>query len=261
MMAFVYVLILCATVTIVDCLRLSNIDAGGRDHKVPLLTNSIPEVPPLFMGTDTVQVVPNPMMNQLAGFHPRKRDLKRKKLLRILGDYNRKYMSISKPVHTLHMSSAQQLDEKLLEDFKQLNLTYIADKANEMQHLISENITNLFQDWLLGLASCPVHYEWEDLGVLFWPRWIKKGLCKTEYSCSWPPGMHCVPAESRMVYLLRWHCVSAQHRRRSGKRRRNRKENGSKGKSKSIRSKGYGRLKCKWLKVPYPLTDECFCSC
>jgi hypothetical protein len=35
---------------------------------------------------------------------------------------------------------------------------------------------------------------------------IRKGKCSTEVSCSWPPGMSCVPTEGEVIGILRWNC-------------------------------------------------------
>jgi hypothetical protein len=73
----------------------------------------------------------------------------------------------------------------------------------------------LMEKWLLDKASCPVRFSWKDIGGLFWPRWIKLGECMSGNPCSWPPGMHCVPAESHTIYVLRWHC---RKRKRQGRK-------------------------------------------
>ncbi|VDP69825.1 unnamed protein product [Echinostoma caproni] len=67
----------------------------------------------------------------------------------------------------------------------------------------SEQIT-LMKEWLVQLATCRMDFMWEDLGPLFWPRWIRRGICVNTVSCSWPPGMRCLPSGSRMLKLLRW---------------------------------------------------------
>lgn len=66
----------------------------------------------------------------------------------------------------------------------------------------------MMRTWLVHRGSCSVEYVWSDLGKSFWPRWIKKGRCgRTDtMSCSWPPGMSCVPSSIRVLNLLRWHC-------------------------------------------------------
>ena len=111
---------------------------------------------------------------------------------------------------------------------------------------INPEALDVFEQWLVQKSACPVQFEWNDLGEYFWPRWIKHGTCqgggqqaKTS-GCSWPQGMNCVQDEVEMLQILRWHCRT----------RRN------KSSSKSLRKR-----KCKWYKVPYPVTSSCKCSC
>jgi noggin len=128
-------------------------------------------------------------------------------------------------------------------------------------------MVDVFEQWLIKKSSCPVTYTWTDLGDYFWPRFIKQGKCAGDDSgkrrgvsheeddydddddiddkpaaggCSWPEGMKCVQGESKVLHLLRWHC-----RRRK----------------KSSSTSGGQRRKCKWYKVPYPVTSSCKCAC
>jgi len=66
----------------------------------------------------------------------------------------------------------------------------------------------LMRTWLVHRSTCPVEYVWTDLGKSFWPRWIKNGRCgrSETMSCSWPPGMSCMPSSIKVLNLLRWHC-------------------------------------------------------
>ncbi|XP_038618199.1 noggin-2-like [Tachyglossus aculeatus] len=86
--------------------------------------------------------------------------------------------------------------------------------------------------WLWAYTSCPVVYTWKDLGLRFWPRYLREGSCPPERSCSLPQGMFCRPARSVPKTLLRWHC------------------------------QGWARHKyCTWIPVQYPVISECKCSC
>ncbi|ESO87394.1 hypothetical protein LOTGIDRAFT_127771 [Lottia gigantea] len=138
-------------------------------------------------------------------------------------------MSITQPVH-IHEIVSNKIDHKLVAEARHVNFT-IPGVPNSKQPNITSAMLSVFQDWLIQRGSCPVHFLWEDLGINFWPRWVKRGFCVDEDSCSWPPGMHCLPAEGKRIRLLRWQC-----------------------------KRKYG-MKCKWMKIPYPVTDECFCSC
>ncbi|KAK3091529.1 hypothetical protein FSP39_020544 [Pinctada imbricata] len=200
-------------------------------------------------------------------YAPKKKNLKKKRLLRKLGrDFDEKWMSISPPPpvednnDVIISETPVQIDLKLTHFYKDLNLTFL-DDSNKVVNLSHQHL-ELFRGWLLRHGSCPVTYVWEDLGVLFWPRWIRRGHCDATVSCSWPPGMSCVPAESKIIKLLRWNCK--RRRRKWRKRKHNRKTNSladDKNKNKSRDMKKLRGMKCKWLKVPFPIVDECFCSC
>ena len=134
---------------------------------------------------------------------------------------------------------------KLVEQVDQLKLNEELEALNggPSQSLDSSAIA-VFQQWLVRQSSCPVNFEWADLGEYFWPRWIRQGACQRseqynqQKGCSWPQGMHCVQGQVEMLQILRWHC----------RKRHN--------KSKSIKKR-----KCKWYKVPYPVTSSCKCAC
>uniref|UniRef100_UPI00358FF52F noggin-2-like isoform X2 n=1 Tax=Myxine glutinosa TaxID=7769 RepID=UPI00358FF52F len=86
--------------------------------------------------------------------------------------------------------------------------------------------------WLWANTHCPVAYTWKDLGVRFWPRFLKEGNCSSGRSCSFPEGMTCKQAKSVNKTLLRWHCQGwdPQHY-------------------------------CTWIRIQYPVISECKCSC
>ncbi|XP_061887852.1 noggin-3-like [Entelurus aequoreus] len=86
--------------------------------------------------------------------------------------------------------------------------------------------------WLWTRARCPVTRAWSDLGRRFWPRYVMAGSCSSERSCSMPEGMHCRPARSSHLTLLRWRCL----RRKAA-------------------------LRCAWIPVRYPVVSECKCAC
>lgn len=93
--------------------------------------------------------------------------------------------------------------ERLLEQFQELNLT------EEFKNLQPEllPLEDFIKSWLLKRSSCPVEFTWKDLGPTFWPRWVRKGDCLDRKGhCSFPTGMHCVPAATTTVHILRWQC-------------------------------------------------------
>lgn len=194
-------------------------------------------------------------------FSPKPEDLKLKRLIKKLGDdFNDNWMSIERPIHAdrndIVTISNSEIDDNLLKDYEALNMT-LTD-ANNVISNVSEKTINLFKRWLLLHGTCTVRFEWTDIGSLFWPRWIKKGICDTEVSCSWPPGMNCVATEREILRILRWNCRNRKRKRR--KRRRNRLNNDIKVNRKRRRER-YGGMRCRWTKIPYTVNNKCVCSC
>ncbi|THD28924.1 Noggin-3 [Fasciola hepatica] len=150
-----------------------------------------------------------------------------------------------------------------------------------------EQIT-LMKEWLLQLATCRMDFMWEDLGPLFWPRWIRRGICVNTVSCSWPPGMRCLPSGSRMLKLLRWVCTNdeqkirdvrarwrrgpsdsayTRHRRdqdtdNGARRRFTREERRSRRVRRLIRklSLSANGYHCEWSRYEYMVSDHCVCG-
>ncbi|XP_071451984.1 noggin-2-like [Hetaerina americana] len=109
---------------------------------------------------------------------------------------------------------------------------------------------------LLSITHCPVRWTWKDVGIRFWPRWVKEGKCG-EPTCSIPAGMVCRPARKRRITLLRWYCREWKDlgdlltgEGSGGKASWAAEENG-----------GSSNLKCQWIKVEYPIVTECSCQC
>ena len=132
---------------------------------------------------------------------------------------------------------------KLLEQVDELQLTEELKEVSGSSHVDPQSVA-IFQQWLVRKSSCPVIYQWVDVGEYFWPRWIRQGNCSNSTNslkkrgCSWPQGMHCVQDETVTLQILRWHCRTRQNKAKSIKKR-----------------------KCKWYKVPYPVTSSCKCAC
>ena len=88
------------------------------------------------------------------------------------------------------------------------------------------------QAWIYRATACPVRYRWKDLGVRFWPRYIKEGYCDSSKSCSIPAGMKCKSSAQSKIVILRWYCQG-------------------------ILKKKY----CSWINIHYPVISECKCQC
>ncbi|VDP20865.1 unnamed protein product [Schistosoma margrebowiei] len=138
-----------------------------------------------------------------------------RKLRRILGsDLQINWMSIENPLNSQSKSTRSTLlsnipkpDNYLLNIIDELNFTVFRSINNDgliypLKMTIDQ--VNIMKTWLLQRATCTMEYIWEDLGPLFWPRWIKRGVCVNTQSCSWPPGMRCRSSGSRSLKLLRW---------------------------------------------------------
>ena len=88
------------------------------------------------------------------------------------------------------------------------------------------------QNWLYQETACPVKYRWKDLGVRFWPRYIKEGYCDSRKSCSIPAGMKCKSSAQTKIVILRWYCQGILKRKY-----------------------------CSWINIHYPVISECKCQC
>lgn len=168
---------------------------------------------------------------------PKKKHLKPKRLLAKMGDdFDPQWMAIDRE-DSFDEPTVGQVDQEQLD-----RLEYNV-KALNLEKVLGENNTeviSLVEEWLVQRSSCPVTFQWTDLGVYFWPRWVKKGHCQSKSVCSWPEGgMGCVEDKMKVLNILRWHCRRANRRGKGG---------------------GHGH-KCKWYKVPYPVTEKCKCAC
>lgn len=81
---------------------------------------------------------------------------------------------------------------------------------------------------------CPVQHFWRDLGIRFWPRFLKKGKCNNIKSCSIPPGMSCKVKNNTNKKILRWYCQD---------------------------NKWDNIENCDWIPISYPIVTECACAC
>lgn len=273
-------------------------------------------------GADRVYSLPQAVPNvpNIRRFTPRKKHLKTQKLMRRMRkDFDPFWMSVDRPANadgeTTKDASA---DPTLVRAVDRLNFTLRAPDGSVVE--IEESVTQVLSAWLLQRSTCRVHYVWDDLGILYWPRWVRRGFCQAgdsprggsnsdtssflsssstpslSSSCSWPPGMHCVPAEPSRIRILRWQCrhnkafnnwnrqyKNPKHRppqdthptsltrsKRSSFKNTYRNQTVSTEESNETEnwsSKPWKQrrqklsMRCKWKKIPYPVTDDCFCSC
>ncbi|KAI5718680.1 hypothetical protein M8J77_025143 [Diaphorina citri] len=195
---------------------------------------------------------------------PRKKDLFEPKLMLLLGsDFDSRWMKKTRELEDIKMGDDEFIERKSIRTLRAL-VNSSSDSGISLEEQLSLPQTlppeyrEIVKNWLIGRGSCPVKFKWYDLGDLWYPRWISKGECMGS-SCSWPPGMICAPSGTKVLYILRWHC-----RKKKSKKRKKVDESiisnelsDEKSKLRRFRQ----RHKCAWLKVPFPVPDDCACSC
>ncbi|XP_043959395.1 noggin-2 [Gambusia affinis] len=166
-------------------------------------------------------------------YDPREQDLAEKPLRKKLGShFDTNFMAISAPL-PVNLTSVPDAQWKppghMPNEIKKLDLT---ETPYGKRLKVGKKARRKFLQLLWTYTYCPVVYTWKDLGVRFWPRYIKEGNCSSERSCSFPEGMSCKPVKSISKTFLRWYC------------------------------QGFLRQKyCTWIQVQYPIISECKCSC
>ncbi|XP_056306089.1 noggin 5 [Danio aesculapii] len=160
---------------------------------------------------------------------PGERDLSPRLLRRKLGSsFDPVFSSIGPPTRGNGSEIPREDDPDargaIPREFQQLNFTALKVAAKTERRM---------RRWMWSYTRCPVLSMWKDLGVRFWPRYVKEGQCSTDRSCSLPEGMFCKPVQSVSVTLLRWHC---QQGSRALKR-------------------------CSWIRAHYPVISQCACAC
>lgn len=207
---------------------------------------------------------------------PRGKHLKPARLLRKMGDdFTPEWMSMERPsAGDGRYALPEEQVAALMEQVADLDIETDIKEMLGVDNLRHEPTVNravgAFQQWLVKKSSCPVSFQWTDLGEYFWPRYIRQGKCKGGKkglsggvaregrsidgqdeendiggSCSWPRGMKCNPADAEVLQILRWHC----------KRRGAPDLLGL-----TTRQKIRKSYKCRWIKVPYPVTSTCRCG-
>ena len=216
-------------------------------------------------------------------YKPKERNLDYDRLIRRLGDnFDSDWMSVNKPTHgvapeVLHKG---QVDNRLANKLSRVNFSYVDDNGEVIE--LSAIERHAVEKWLLKRSSCEVHFSWADMTEVFWPRWIKNGFCDNNNGCSWPPGMRCVPAKSRPIKILNWQCGQSKRKRKErdlhvhywGDKRyiNNNSTNTQPSKKSTLKHKRTKRQrkwtqrnkqkrKCRWNKVRYQVTTECYCTC
>ncbi|KAK7498601.1 hypothetical protein BaRGS_00010261 [Batillaria attramentaria] len=167
-------------------------------------------------------------------------DLNPRTLLRRLGKhFDKEFLSVAEPRNTSSDSFEYKFKsgrpDSARPDFLQYLRTFKMADGRRVKLKGGKKQRRRVQKLVWSFTFCPVQYTWKDLGVRFWPRWLREGVCWNGRPCSMPPGMTCKPSSSVNKTLLRWHCQSRRPARR--------------------------RSPCRWITVQYPIITGCSCSC
>lgn len=210
----------------------------GQGVKPPLLLRPLPsdDLPVLDLVEPAGHV-----------YDPGPEDLDAAALQRILaGHFDPKFMAVHRPKESLlHPNGSLQPGFRL----KKGRLVPARPMPRELQRIrlksvdfpggiklrlnMGRRMRRKMRQLLWTYTYCPLVYRWKDLGLRFWPRWIREGRCyKSRRSCSFPPGMTCREKRSTEKTLLRWHCRDWAQRRQ-----------------------------CRWILATISVLVECSCSC
>ena len=69
-------------------------------------------------------------------------------------------------------------------------------------------INRITEHLLKRYTSCPLIYNWTDLGLRYFPRWFRLSRCLERPTCSVPAGMVCQPAAREEKTLLNYFCAA-----------------------------------------------------
>ncbi|KAL5965703.1 Noggin [Taenia solium] len=208
-------------------LSLSNrnhISLGHLTKKEPPMSSRAPDFEVHSPPPRSMRVMGQPINpNIVSHLHPDVSPRKIHRLWRLLGGKEDKYWTSEEPPRVLrqrgvsgmlsdagtHPPGANSVDSGLIRKANALNMTF-RDQTGA-QFLLPETQIQIFRNWLIEQATCEMDFIWKDLGSLYWPRWIRMGVCLARLgsSCSWPPGMKCQPSGSRVLRLLNWNCEDA----------------------------------------------------
>lgn len=177
-------------------------------------------------------------------FDPPESEINHKKLRKLLGDdFDPEFMAIGRPIVSVFQPNGTVALTKKKGRPKERRPSYITDIGKPVKYgnqirmsglSVNRRTKKKVKKYIWNYTHCPVVYAWKNLGIRFWPQWVKEGHCYNGRSCSIPPGMSCRPTKSETWTLFRWHCP--------------------------LSKKGQ-LLKCRWIRVQYPIIIGCSCSC
>lgn len=182
--------------------------------------------------------------NPNAMLDPPESELNHRKLRKLLGDdFDPEFMGVGRPIIAVFQPNGTVAMTRRKGRPKERRPSYIQDIGKPVRFgnnvrmpglNVNRRTKKKVKKYIWNYTHCPVVYAWKDLGVRFWPQWVKEGHCYNGRSCSIPPGMSCRPTESITRTLFRWH-----------------RPLGPKGQVK----------KGKWIRIQYPIITGCSCSC
>ncbi|XP_054287195.1 noggin-like isoform X1 [Macrosteles quadrilineatus] len=225
--------------------------------------------PALLLGPDMPLTLPLKFWanSRRSALKPRRRDLHEPTLLTLLGqDYDPRWMRTAR--HNANSDSEDEPERKTVRALRALLNNSTSGKADQLQlpEGLPPEYRELVKSWLVRRATCPIRFVWNDLGPYFWPRWLRRGECVEEATCSWPPGMGCVPGGARNLNVLRWHCRLRKNMH--GKKKKSENNVWTPATTEHQRSqesmnkrKKRKKYRCLWIKVPYPVPEDCVCAC
>ncbi|KAK3612227.1 hypothetical protein CHS0354_039506 [Potamilus streckersoni] len=174
---------------------------------------------------------------------PPDEDMNYNSLRRILGKhYDKNFMSVVRPIESIIKPNGTMVYKKRKGRPMGRKPDYIKKIGSPIKYggdarasglIVGRKTKKKLQKYIWNYTHCPVSHVWRDLGIRFWPQWIREGSCSQGRSCSIPPGMQCRASQSAKKTILRWHC----------------------------RQSTEGKINCKWIPIQYPIITECSCAC
>ncbi|XP_064620782.1 noggin-2-like [Lineus longissimus] len=169
---------------------------------------------------------------------PKGLELNPRILHKILGsNFNPEFMSVEQPLEMILSPNGTYSSpdrHHIPRDLRRLVRKVVSKDSDNSLLKVSKRIRNKVKRFLISYTHCSVLHKWKDIGVRFWPRWIKTGSCDSKQSCSIPAGMRCKPMASTKLTLLRYFCVSNWDTKEKD---------------------------CSWIEAQIPVTSGCKCGC
>lgn len=180
-----------------------------------------------------------PGANNLPNPDPNSSDLDSRKLRKLIGNYDARYMSVMQPQNNGtnvdavfgRIRSRKELLSKMPSELKSLQFS-VPGWERELGNRASKKL----RLWLWSTSSCPVLPLWKDFGTSHWPRYINVGQCSQKKTCSFPEGMKCKPSKFKRIRTLWWYCNERLRKLSKGS-------------------------PCFWVKFESNVVEECKCSC